>query len=57
LEQPLPAGTDAETVTVDVVDETGETDARTEAAVTEEVASLVEDLVEDAVAGDQGSDA
>jgi hypothetical protein len=44
-------------VTVDVVDETGETDARTEAAVTEEVASIVEDLVEDAVAGDQGSEA
>ncbi len=57
VEQPLPAGTNAETVTVDVVDETGEADARTEAAVTEEVASIVEDLVEDAVAGDQGSEA
>jgi small subunit ribosomal protein S18 len=52
VEQPLPAGTRAESVTVDVVEETGATDARTEAAVTEEVASLVEDLVEDAVAGD-----
>src|SRR5579872_5339404 len=56
VEQPMPAGTSSESVTVDVVEDSGATDARTEEAVTEEVASLVEDLVEDAVAegGDGG---